>query len=143
MRALVVSVVTLAAAAAAAPASASSGPSFVLWTGGLAPGSTAYGVILNADGTGQQLATSDGTTVKATGVFAPKGKKLAAVRAAAHAALTAPTITKHNPTTDGGYASVQVVDGSATHAAIEVNAKSPKIDALIAAVNAALPALRK
>jgi len=143
VRACLVAAVVVVVAATAAPASASPGPSFVLWTGGVGPGSTAYGVILNADGTGQQLATSDGKTVKATGVFAPKGKKLAAIRAAAHAALTAPTITAPTAMQDGGYASVQVVDGSTSHAAIEVNAKSPKIEALIAAVNAALPAIRK
>jgi hypothetical protein len=57
-------------------------PAFVLWTGVLRP-ATAYGVILNADGSGQQLATSDGKTVKVTGAFKPTGTRLATIRAAA------------------------------------------------------------
>src|ERR1700694_3286818 len=62
---------------------------FVLWTGGVA-GGTSEGVALHADGTGERLQASPGGGVADVGAFNPKGTKLAAIRAAASEAVTGP-----------------------------------------------------
>ena len=85
----------LAAPAAGRTAYTAAGPvAFVLWTGGLA-GGTSEGVLLHANGTGQRLRSSPAGVVSSVGPFDPKGAKLAAIRAAAHAAMAGPSFVDH------------------------------------------------
>jgi hypothetical protein len=138
---------SIAGPAGAKPAHAAAGPvAFVLWTGGIA-GGTSEGVLLRANGTGQRLRKSPGGAVSVIAPFNPKGAKLAAIRAAAHDAMSgASFVDREIPgqrSVDGGYIVATFQAGGRGDAAIALNAPSPGLDKLVAAVNAALGSSRQ
>ena len=132
----------LAAPAAGRTAHTAAGPvAFVLWTGGLARG-TSEGVLVHADGTGQRLRSSPAGVVSSVGPFHPKGAKLAAIRAAAHAAMAGPSfvnqVTPGRVAVDGPYVAATFETGGHKDAAIAVGAPAAGLAGLVAAVNGAL-----
>jgi hypothetical protein len=132
----------LSAPAAAQPAQTAVGPvAFVLWTGGIA-GGTSNGVLLTANGTGERLRASLGGVVSKVGPFNPKGGKLAAIRAAAHDAMAGPSFVNRNAPgqvpVDGAYIAATFDAGGHRDAAVALNAPSAGLDKLLAGVNDAL-----
>jgi hypothetical protein len=121
-------------------ASALAAPHVVVWSGGLAPGSAAIGVELQADGSGHVL-TGDTSGVMHTGAaFVAKGAHLAAIRSAASSLLNAgPSVTDAG-LQDGGYVTVLVEDGAKRRAIADSGTDAAGVAALVNALNAALPA---
>jgi hypothetical protein len=143
----VASIVTAVALLAGAPAaSAGPQPSMVVWSGGLVPGAALHGVQIKANGTGTRLTVraADRATGKVTtvGSFSPSPAQLAAIRTAAKAAFAAPGVQASGAKSTGlhgGYASAVIRVGSQTRTVLGVNAASPRLRALLVAINAALP----
>jgi hypothetical protein len=131
----------IAALALPAPALAGEPTSFVLWVGGKAPGgAAAHGVQLRPDGTGTLLIATGqvGTTVDEAGPFSPSPAQLAAIRSAADGAATLPTVTRTTGE-DGLYASAVITTGGKARAVVGDGIVPAKLEALIDAVNAAVP----
>ena len=132
----------------ALPGAASAAPPTTLyaWSGGMAPFQPLHGARLLADGSVQVLEVTPANratgavTIRAT--VRPTPAQLAAIRARA-AALPAPTAGATSRSTDGAYTlAVAEVNGQ-SRAILSVNRLDPRLGALVAAINAALPATRQ
>ena len=136
------------AAVAALPgaASAATPTTVYAWSGGMAPFQSLNGARLLANGTIQILevppADRASGTVRIRGTVTPTPAQLAAIRARA-AALPPGAAQAASQGTDGSYAlAVAEVNGD-DRAILSVNGLDPRLGALLAAINAALPAARQ
>ncbi len=132
--------------ALASAASAATPTTLYAWSGGMAPFQSLHGAHLLANGKIQVLEVtpanraSGAVTVRET--VTPTPAQLAAIRARA-AALPAPIAQAASRSTDGAYAlAVAEVNGD-SRAILSVNALDPRLAALLAAINAALPPIRQ
>ncbi len=136
-------VLTAALGAGSAPAQAAP-PALVVWTGGLSPEDGLTGVLLRSDGTGDLLSASPADrakgNVQTVGSFTLTGGQLAGVNAAAQAAAAGPSFTGAPRPEDGGYATAVIESGGQRRTVLGRNGASPQLRALIAALDAALPA---
>lgn len=120
-------------------ASALAAPHVVVWSGGLAPGSTAIGVELQADGSGHVLTGDASGAVHTGAAFVAKGAHLTAIRSAAAKLLSAAPSVTDAGFQDGGYVSVLIEDGAKRRAIADSGADTAGVAALLNALNAALP----
>src|SRR3954470_10847787 len=129
---------TAAAVALIPAAQAAAAPHVIVWSGGLVPGATAQGVEVRADGTARRL-TSAGSAVRDAGALKMSGKELAAVRRAANKLLSSGPAVTASGVVDGGYVSALLEDGAKRRAVVDTGAGSPQLDALLKALDDALP----
>ncbi len=131
---------TVAACALLPAASAAAAPHLVVWSGGLTPGQAAVGVELRADGSGQRLSADAKGKLDVKGKFAPRGKRLVAIQAAAEQVLAhAPTVTHAANVEDGSYVTVVVQDGARRRFVADTNADSSQVRTLLKRLDATLP----
>lgn len=136
------------AALPALPGLATAAPPTTLyaWSGGMAPFQSLHGAHLLANGGIQILEVTPADrasgAVTIRGTVTPTAAQLAEIRARA-AALPAPTAQALSHPTDGAYAlAVAEVKGD-NRAILSVNGLDPRLGALLAAINAAMPATRQ
>lgn len=147
--AAVVALLALAAIGlAGAPArSAAAQPAIVVWAGPVVPGTELHGVRLNANGKGTRLVVKSNHRASATatiaGTFNPTATQLTEIRAAAKKAFAKPgvkAVSDKSTGSHGGYASAVIEIGGQTRALLGVNTSSARLQALLVALNKALPA---
>ena len=132
--------------ALASTASAAPPTTLYAWSGGMAPFQSLHGAHLLPNGSIQVLEVTPANrasgAVTVRGTVTPTPAQLAAIRARA-AALPAPVAQAASRSTDGAYAlAVAEVNGD-SRAVLSVNGLDPRLGALLAAINAALPPIRQ
>jgi hypothetical protein len=121
-------------------AQAAAAPSIVVWSGGREAGTTADGVVLRADGSGERLGGDAAGRAHARGPFTPRGAALERIRAAAEDVLDhAPAATSAPNVIGGSYAAAVVVDGARQKFVFDVNEDSAPMTTLLRRLDEALP----
>ncbi|HZA89209.1 MAG TPA: hypothetical protein VE401_03170 [Solirubrobacterales bacterium] len=121
----------------AAPSAHAAKTSVVAWEGDLAPGGVRAGVRVDPDGDAKLL-TGAGGKVKVVNSFKIGGPALNAIQDAAKSALTGKQ-SAIDPMYEGWYAAAVVEVGGKTRALLGRNKLPPKLEQLLAAINAAVP----